>query len=92
MLDLLILIAAIVLGIAFFRVDGEGHGLAIQFPTATNQKGIRTRANGYIVLILMAGAILFAYVHSGNLSLSALILIMLSALVVVVLSSKKSKR
>lgn len=91
MLDLLIIIAALVLGIAFFRVEGEGRGLAIQFPTATNQKGFKTRTNGYIVLVIMAGAILFVYSHSTNLSLGGLILILLSALIVVS-SFKKSKK
>lgn len=91
MIDLLIIIAVLVLGIAFFRVEGEGHGLSIQFPS-TNQKGLKTRTNGYIVLAIMVGAILFAYSHSANLNLDGLMLIMLSALIVVAFFSKKSKK
>lgn len=91
MLELLVLIAAIALAIAFFRVEG-GRGLAIQFPTTASQKGFRTRTNGYIVLVIMAGAIAFAYLHSRTRSAGGLILIMLSAMVVVFLSSKKSKK
>ena len=92
MLDLIVLIAATVLGIAFFGSKGAGQGLTFMFPPATGQRGIRTRTNGYIVLAIMIGALVLTQLHSRNRSLLGFLAIMLGAAIVVFTSYKKGKK
>jgi len=87
MLDLLMLLAAMALGVYFFRVKGEG--FAVQFPTKENEKGIRTRTNAYIVLAIIVGTLIFARLNSTRSSSSAFALIVLSALILVITTFKK---
>lgn len=87
MIDLIILLAATLLGIFFFRTKGKGRGLTIQFPPV-GQKGLKSRRNGYIVLVIMIGAIAFTQIRTHGKSWLGLAFIVLGSIIVVFFLSR----
>jgi len=91
MFDLLVLVACIALGIAFFG-RREGGNLVIQFPTAEHQKGIHTRTYGFIVLAIMIGGLVFVQLGPQNRSLLGFVLLILGAATIIAVSNKKRQK
>lgn len=88
MLELIIVALAIVIGYTFFRSQG-GDGPGFTFRYSDTPEGRKRRAQGLLMVALVMGVIIFGHARSEYLSLSTFGLIALSALVVVLLSSKK---
>jgi len=94
MLELLILIAIFLALLFFFRKEGEhSPGITIQFPTKGDEKGIRTRTNGIILLVLASGAVMYLTFqrNEGRFYISDLI-VLAGAAIVVLAASRKSKK
>jgi hypothetical protein len=94
MTELLILVLMIIILSIFFRKEGDTRpGLNIHFPTKDDEKGIRTRQNGIILLVLMVG--LFIYItlrtNSGRLYVSDAI-VFAGAVAVVLFSYFQNKK
>lgn len=88
MIELLILVLMIVILSLFFRKEGDNRpGLNIHFPTKDDEKGIRTRQNGIILLALMIGVFTYITLRSNNGRLYVSDIIVFAGAVAVVLFS-----
>jgi hypothetical protein len=94
MLESLVVILAAIIGYAFLRSQGEGvGGLGIRFqPHPNTPEGRRKRTRGIVVIVAVFGAISYVYLYSQNRNPVGFVLIILSAMIVVFLSVKKSKK
>lgn len=93
MLEFLIVILVAIVGYIFLRSQGESAGgLGITFrPYPNTLEGRKRRAQGLIATALIFGVIAYVFLHSQSKNPIGFILIVLSALIVVLISTKKSK-